>query len=206
VNILYDVKHGGGTVRSTPIRERKEPTPAPFAVGTNNASPVRTPRPSGNPRGPGLSISQPLHERFKEAVPTILERTGFPTGEVTVTSVPDVVFTVDAAGQTWTASYNTLTGSVNGTPADAKPETELGWRRFVLRLHTAHGYPGATNSRWFWALLVDAMACTMCFWGLSGLLMWWQIKATRKAGAVLLLLSIAAAIVLGITMYRFMRG
>jgi hypothetical protein len=50
------------------------------------------------------------------------------------------------------------------------------------------------------------MALTMCFWGLSGLVMWWQVKTTRKAGAVVLVLSAVAATALGIAMYAAMTG
>src|SRR5262249_45886866 len=71
---------------------------------------------------------------------------------------------------------NPMTGGVSGRPADEKPETDLGWRQFLLGLHKAHGYPGEVNGRWVWALFADAMALTTCFWGLSGLLMWWQVK------------------------------
>ncbi|MGL4423985.1 MAG: PepSY domain-containing protein, partial [Gemmataceae bacterium] len=106
----------------------------------------------------------------------------------------------------WLASYNPITGSVSGRPADEPNTTELGWRRFLLRLHTAHGYPTETNSRWAWALIVDAMAVTMCFWGLTGLIMWWQIKATRRLGAVVLILSALAAATLGWAMHAAMTG
>ncbi len=211
VSVLIDVKNGGGTVRSAADKPKADPPPkAPFAVG--NASPNGGrggrgggPREGGSPRsGDSLKLDDPLHERVKAAVPQILERTGYPTGDVTVTSVPELVFPIEADGKTWTATYNPMTGAVGGTPADAKPETELGWRRFLLRLHTAHGYPGEQNARWFWAVIVDVMAGVMCFWGLSGLLMWWQIKATRKVGAVVLVLSAIAAIALGFAMHAAM--
>ena len=53
--------------------------------------------------------------------------------------------------------------------------------------------PGEQNARWFWAVIVDLMAGVMCFWGVSGLLMWWQLKATRKLGTVILVLSAIVA-------------
>jgi hypothetical protein len=211
VSVFLNLKAGGGTVRSTPTRERKEPEKAPFAVGSSGPRVGRggppgggrggPPRADGGRGGDSIRLDDPLADRVKASVPAVLERTGFPAGEVSVTSVPDVVFPMEADGRIWTATYSPLSGAVSGSPADAKPEAELGWRRFLLRLHTAHGYPGETNSRWFWALIVDAMAFTMCFWGLSGLVMWWQIKATRRAGFVVLLLSTAAATALGFAMH-----
>ena len=50
------------------------------------------------------------------------------------------------------------------------------------------------------------MAVTMCLLGLSGLVMWWQVKATRKAGAVVLVLSAPAATALGFAMHAAMTG
>ncbi len=78
---------------------------------------------------------------------------------------------------------------------------ELSLRSYLLRLHTAHGYPVQQNSRWFWAIAVDLMFASMVFWGLSGVFMWWQIKRTRKIGFVVLLLSAAVATWLAIGMH-----
>jgi hypothetical protein len=210
VSVLVDVKNGGGTIRSAIDKPKAElPPRAPFAVGSSERGRDSGRRAGGTPALPGkdgIKLSDPLPERVKTTIPTLLERTGFPTGEVTVTSVPDLVFPVEADGKTWNATYNAVTGAVSGTTTDAKPETELGWRRFLLRLHTAHGYPGEQNARWFWAVIVDLMAGVMCFWGVSGLLMWWQIKATRKAGAVTLVLSAIVATAIGVAMHAAMTG
>lgn len=204
VSVLVDVKAGTGTVRSQPAKPMAEPEKPPFAVGRGE-SPGRRP-PMVRESAEGIKLDDPIHEKIKASVPTILERTGFPAGEVTVTSVPDVQFPILADGRTWTATYNPMTGTVGGTPAEAKPESELGWRRFLLRLHTAHGYPGEQNARWFWAVVVDVMAFVMCFWGVSGLFMWWQLKATRKLGFVILVLSAVAATALGFAMHTAMTG
>lgn len=204
VSILVDVKSGGGTVRSTPDKPKAEPVKAPFAVGS--AAPTGGRGSRGNPPAvpvkEGIKLDPPLPERVKAAVPVILERTGFDGRDITVTSVPDLVFPLDADGQTWTATYNATTGGVTGAPPDTP--TGPNWRQFLLRLHTAHGYPGEPNARWGWAVIVDVMAAVMVFWGVSGLVMWWQVKATRIAGAVTLVLSAIAATVLGVMMYSAM--
>jgi hypothetical protein len=65
----------------------------------------------------------------------------------------------------------------------------------------AHGYGVQMNSRWFWAIAVDLMFASMCFWGLSGVVMWWQIKRTRRIGFVLLIASAIVAVWLAIGMH-----
>jgi hypothetical protein len=210
-SVLVDVVYGGGTIRGTPPRTAQPIEKAPFATESASGRPGRGGQPGGPARGPGgnrnigsansLKLDDPLHERVKAAVPTILERTGFPTGDVTVTSVPELAFQVEADGKVWNSTYNAQTGAVSGRPASAGSESELSVRRFLLRLHTAHGYPSSVGARWFWAVVVDAMAAVMVFWGLSGLLMWWQIKATRRLGFLLLLLSAAGATALAFGMH-----
>lgn len=78
---------------------------------------------------------------------------------------------------------------------------DMSWRNLLLRLHMAHGYPNEKNSRWFWAVAVDVMFVSMVFWGLSGLVMWWQIKRTRRIGWLILILSAATATWLAIGMH-----
>jgi hypothetical protein len=203
LSIAIDLKAGTGTVRVLPIRERKQVETAPFVVGVGRAA-VRGA--SANGRGvagrqDAIQFDNPMHERVKTAVPIVLERTGFAGGKVTVTSVPDLVFPIEADGRLWTATYSPLTGAVVGRIADIRTDGALSWRRFLLLLHVAHGYPNEANARWFWAVIVDAMAVVMCFWAGSGLFMWWQIKATRRLGLVVLFASAIATTALGIGMH-----
>jgi hypothetical protein len=205
INILFDVKTGGGTVRLAPPQSAKtEPVKAPFAVGKSlppkgNVAPLIV-------TSEGILLANPLHERVKATVPVVMERTGFPTGEVTVTSVPDIAFPIEADGQVWTATYSPMTGSVSGKLADNEEKPSTGWRQFVLRLHTAHGYPGEANVRWYWAFIVDVMSLVLVFWAGSGLFMWWQIKASRRLGLVLLVLSAVTSTAMGIAMYAIIGG
>lgn len=115
--------------------------------------------------------------------------------------MPDVVFPVEADGRVGTATYQPMTGVVSGSPGEARPAGEFSRRRFLLRLHKAHGYPGVADGRRFRAVIVDAMAFILCFWGLPGLLMGWQIKATRTAGVVLPAFGAGAAAAPGLAMH-----
>jgi len=197
--VVYDPKTASGVIRETTTRSVAEK--APFATATGEA-----PRQRGmGMMGPmkhnhnGIKIEDSIIDRIKAAVPAIMERKGFPKGEVTVTTSPDIKFPVEAEGKLWTAIYNPITTTVSGT---AGPEqSELTWRTFLLRLHLSRGYPGEVTTKWLWAVGVDAMALILCYWGVSGLFMWWQIKATRKAGLVVLALSAVAATALGVGMY-----
>jgi hypothetical protein len=202
INILFEVNGSGGTIRSRPALTPKEMKLAPFAIGSarEGAAPKKSLSPQ-TPRSDALMLPEPLHERVKATVPIVLEKHGFPVGEATVTSVPDLVFLMDANGERWRVTYNAQQGTVAGQPADEEEPKTISTRAFLLRLHLTHGYPGETGVRSFWAIAVDATAIVMLFWSLSGLFMWWQIKATRRWGSLVLLVSVAAATWIGFAMH-----
>ncbi len=204
VTVSFDLSGAGGTVRSRPPAP-KSADPAPFAVPERPAGKAGPggPRASAAPRE-GVRLNAPLHERALAAAPVVLERTGFPAGEVMVSNTPDLTFLMDADGAVWQVTYAFQTGAVSGRRADEVSTEPLSTRRFLTRLHLAHGYPGESSARLFWAVVVDAMALIMVFWGLSGVLMWWQIKATRRVGAVVLLVSLLAAAAAGVGMHEFL--
>ncbi|MFO0876886.1 MAG: PepSY domain-containing protein [Gemmataceae bacterium] len=197
--VVYDPKTASGTIRETTARAGADK--APFATGS-----AEPPRQRGMGMGgpmthnhAGVRVEDSIIERIKTSVPMIMERKGFPGGEVTVTTSPDVKFPVEADGRLWTATYNPLTTSVSGKAGSDRSETSV--RTFLLRLHLSRGYPGEVTTRWLWAVGVDAIALVLSFWGVSGLFMWWQIKATRITGLVVLALSAVAATTLGVRMY-----
>lgn len=199
VSVLIEVSGAGGSVlrRPTPPH-RPEVKPAPFAVAGKGISPRSTPAKPAEP----LAIADPLHERVKAAVPTVLERTGFPGGVVTVTSVPDLTFFMAAGDGVWQVTYNGRDGSLSGKPAGSDEAQPPSVRRFLTRLHTASGYPYRGGPRWGWGLAVDATAVAMLFWAASGLVMWWQVRAARRWGVLVLLLSTAVAAYLAVGMHE----
>jgi hypothetical protein len=200
VSILMRVDGSGGRVRSRPP-PAESGEPAPFAVAGRGAG-EGSPRAEGGLPAGGLSIERPLTRRIEEAVPSVLARVGFPGGAVTVTSVPDLVFLMSDGEQLWRVNYNALSGSVAGERdggADARPRMSA--RQYLTGLHLEHGYPGRLGVSWVWAVVVDAMACVLLFWGVSGLFMWWQIKATRWPGLAVLVTSAVAAAWIGAGMF-----
>ena len=198
--VTFDPKTASGVIRETTPKQAAA-DPAPFATGKTDA-----PRQRGmGMMGPmkhdhtGVKLSDSLTDRLKSAIPALLERKGFPAGDVTVTTAPDIRFPVEADGKVWTATFNPLTTSVTGAPGSET--SDLSFRTFLLRMHLTRGYPGEVNTKWVWAVGVDAIALTLCFWGVSGLFMWWQIKATRKAGLIVLVVSAVLATALGFGMH-----
>ncbi|WP_406698112.1 hypothetical protein V5E97_04555 [Singulisphaera sp. Ch08] len=118
---------------------------------------------------------------------------------------PDLNFQMEGEGKVWQVGYNIQTGTLTGRPEDAPRTGEsLSNRRFLLRLHTAHGYPAQLNSRWIWAVAVDVMFVCMVGWGITGLLMWWQMKNVRRVGTVILVLSAIVSVAVAIGMHSMM--
>ena len=60
--------------------------------------------------------------------------------------------------------------------------TRLDFRSAITRLHQLHHYPDNLGARWLWTLAADATGLMLVFWGISGVIMWWQIKPTRLVG------------------------
>ena len=193
---VLDPKTQSGYIREN-ATIRSTDADAPFATSVLTKQSESTPHPM---QIHGLTSLESIVERIERSAPVILERKGFPSGVATVTRAPDIMFSVMAADGKWTASYNPISKQVSGVKGE--PATELTWRKFLLRMHLSHRYPSEPNTKWLWALGVDAIALTLCFWGLSGLVMWWQIKATRRIGAAVLVASLIAAVLLGLCMHQ----
>ena len=57
---------------------------------------------------------------------------------------------------------------------------------FLERMHRRRGYQLPYARDGVWAFTVDLFIGGVIFWALSGLWMWWELKATRKLGALAL--------------------
>ena len=206
ITIFLDVLGRGGIVYSSSAEEAPALSPAPFAMGQSRGG--RKPPKSegmkgssdGSASSDALILDNPLSERMRQSIPTLLGNLGYPTGEVSIGSIPDLLFHLEADGKTWEARYNPLNGSLAGRPFEA-PVEKLSVRRFLTKMHTAHGYTYSVGARWVWAVFVDLMAGVMLFWGGSGLLMWWQIKMTRGWGWLVLVMSLVIAGLLTLGMW-----
>lgn len=146
------------------------------------------------------SIKEMLIARVKFQYPDI----DLDPSSLNLRSVPKLRFHARADGREWISDYDALSGAVS--TRDAEVAVKPDWRRFLLRLHVAHGYPIDGGVRWIWAVVVDVMAAVMVFWGLSGIVMWWQIKSTRRWGTVAMAISLAMAVTLGVGMFQMLHA
>ncbi|MCA9135137.1 MAG: PepSY domain-containing protein [Planctomycetales bacterium] len=109
-------------------------------------------------------------------------------------------FLAEVDGQPARVTYVLKDGHVDVTQYEG--HHGMSSRAFFLRLHTTHGQPPHWNGRMIWSLFVDTMAIAMVTWGLTGLLMWWQIKRTRIIGGIV----VASSIIVAITVYWMVYG
>jgi len=195
---VYDPNTQSGSIREDTTERTAEAT-APFDTSVLFKEERPSVETKTGDRG-ALDDLQSIVERINRAAPTILQRKGLPAETASVEDGPDIKFSVIAADGEWSASYNPIAKHVSGTKG--KPASTLSWRSFLLSLHLSHQYPNERNTGWVWTLGVDAMALTLCFWGMSGVVMWWQVKATRRAGGIVLVVSLIAATLLGLSMYK----
>ena len=149
----------------------------------------------------GLGLASSPLDRLEGGLPLVLAKIGLAGAKVVEVKAAPLSFQMEGGGSRWLVTYALQPGSVTGRPADPATTRELSTRRFLLSLHTTHGYPATFNARWIWAVLVDVMSLIMVFWGVSGLVMWWQIKKTRRIGTIMMALSIAAAAWVGVEMH-----
>ena len=147
-------------------------------------------------------------EQLREALPVLLERVSFAEAEVEAVTISQLEFHLrDHEQKVWHAHYNPETGAVSGHREREQAGNGTSFRQFLLNLHKSRGYPDfETNTRSVWAMAVDAMSFTMIFWGISGIVMWWQIKRTRLVGGVCLMLSLTAALWVGFEMHSLITG
>lgn len=178
-SVRIDLETGSGTVLST------------AAAGDPSAA---------SPGEVRLDLPDPPRARLVAGIAQLLAGRDFSTDTVSLRNPPDLVFSAESEGKLWRVAYNLQTGLTTRRPLVAsgeKPST----RRFLTGLHLAREYPSRWGVRWFWAVAVDAMFATMVFWGGSGLLMWWQMKSTRRWGIAVLLASAVVATALAIGMH-----
>lgn len=199
--VTFDPLVSVGLIReSTPA----VPTPEPAPFDTAKAERARQSKMGASAPMPhnstGLKLSESMIDRLKKALPVVMDRKSIPNAEIALISSPDIRLPIDVEGKLWMATFNPLSTAVTGVHG-TRP-SNMTWRTFLLRMHLTRGYPSEVSLKWGWAIGVDGIALALCFWGISGILMWWQIKSTRRAGLVVLILSSILATMLTMGMHR----
>ncbi|MFT7668145.1 MAG: hypothetical protein ACI8X5_000832 [Planctomycetota bacterium] len=147
----------------------------------------------------GLRIEEDPFEQGKQDVRKALSTIGIETTDPSYRAAPSLGFDILVDEKPWKAVYRFRDGSLSATPDDGTAES-LTARSFLTRLHVAHGYSPSQGFEWVWALIVDLMALAMCLWGLSGIVMWWNMKKVRSVGAIVIGTSVVVAASLAIGM------
>jgi hypothetical protein len=148
-----------------------------------------------------LRLPNSPRDRLARGIPALLAKLGIDADETAVRNPPDLICTIEHEGRHWRIAYNLQSGATSARPAGA-PESGLSTRLFLTRLRLSFAYPSRVDARWFWAIAVDAMFVAMVFWGVSGLLMWWQIKKLRAWGTLVLIASILIATAMAVEMHE----
>jgi hypothetical protein len=71
-----------------------------------------------------------------------------------------------------------------GTQQVLIEKTESRPHALLERFHRRRGYNTGYLLDTIWAVSVDLVIVALLFWAVSGLWMWWEMKATRRIGAV----------------------
>lgn len=146
---------------------------------------------------PGLNsvkISDDPHELAKKAVPEILTVAGMgDAAGVQPVGWCKLNFLADIDGEPARVTYVLRDGHVDITKYTGEDGMHL--RQTFLRMHTFHGRTPDSSARNVWSFFLDTMAIAMVLWGLTGLIMWWQLKSLRTVGGVVLLASVITAVV-----------
>ena len=134
-----------------------------------------------------------------EAIRDAVARMAATDGGV-VRAAPDLDFHLEVDGERWTMEYDTRSKSLSAR-REGEPRSAFDLRSFLMRLHVSRGYPADVGVRSLWGVLVDTTAALMIFWGLSGIIMWWQIKPTRFNGGIAIAMGVAMAGGLAVGMF-----
>ena len=142
------------------------------------------------------------HEMARHAASDILHGAGIePTREPQPLGWTKLNFLANVDGEPARVTYVLKDRHVELTHYNG--DHGMSMRRFFLRLHTSHGQSPHWNSRRMWSFFIDAMAIAMVTWGVSGVLMWWQIKRTRMIGLMVIGASLLMASVMYFNMMHF---
>ena len=171
--------------------------------GRGTVSPVRPKkaRIKDDTVGGRVELTDPARDRLSRAIPALAEKLGLNPKTSRSNPLPRWSSPPSRAGK-YIASLITSRLKSSHPMRTARSRKASTTRAFLTQLHKKRTFPARVDSRWFWAVSVDATSALMLFWGISGLFMWWQIKSTRRWGLLVLAASGLTAAALALAMHR----
>lgn len=122
---------------------------------------------------------------------TLAPRVGARDEALVLKRAPKLAIAYVENGQPLLARWDPANGAIRVVENGDHEPVEL-----LLSLHKAHGSPGYVDARWWWSWIVDAMGFAMLAWAASGVVLWWSIRAVRRAGLVALAVAAVAFVAL----------
>lgn len=180
-NQLARIDMTDGTITLRPLATRTAP-PSPFS-----------PKPS-------VKLALRPFDPAVDGLTELLKARGVPAEASFLRLAPDLSFLMERDGEIWRTTYNGQNGVAVARPASFENPSP-GFSRFLILMHVAHTFPAKLGARWVWAVLVDLMFLSMVGWGVTGLLMWWQMKNLRRVGVFVLIASALTAAALAAGMH-----
>lgn len=116
---------------------------------------------------------------------------GLRAQDISMRRAPRLAFEFEDEGRALLARWDPAKETVQVVPNGGHDPVDL-----LQSLHVAHGSPGYVDARWWWSWIVDAMGVAMLVWAASGTVLWWSIRAVRRAGLVVLALAAALSLAL----------
>lgn len=196
----HDARFSGWPVFAAPTERGREVLI--LSLDSGSATLTERPSPPAPPKPPFAGAEVRLDgydlEELARRLSPVLAAHGIETqGDLAPRgkSSPEVRFRlVDGQGVTWNVVYDLATGKLSGREASAAPQRT--WAEALEAIHKQHHFPPHQDITFWWALLADATAITLILWALSGLVMWWQLRRLRKAGAVVIAVALTLATVM----------
>lgn len=170
---------GQGEIRTTFTKPSKETT-----------------KPKYNPIEaiPNIKVENNPYRNIRNELPRILKEQNLEPGKISSHGHARLIFAATVKGENYTVTYHLPSQQITSTRDDNRKQ--INTKSFLQRLHLSRAYSPGFDTRFFWALLVDTMVVAMIFWSLSGVVMWWQVKRTRRWGAVVILFSLVLTFIL----------
>lgn len=109
----------------------------------------------------------------------------------------------DDSGTVWNVRYDFVKNQFSGNASE--DPASFNFSGFLTKLHKTHHYPHRINSKWVWVLMADLCALAIVIWGITGLVLAWQLKNLRKLCIGLLIVSLIAAVIISLANYSDMK-